>query len=358
MLSRAFAALALYAAGTLTYAWACDPVSPSFVQRDTFYDPQYFGRLGIPSAHGYLRVINRVGCYDAPDYQTRGTLNLRFNNAANNPDFTNNPTYLAVQVISTVPNQRARQVLSLYRNQNDRQHPERGFWAHPRGQTKLPDAQPRTQYGASELAIEYETTFTSPEHEAGNGDYGLFTGDHTATAGHDDFVNKFGAWHALLVAPNELRGSLTENDQTFETGRRRGTSYTVVQNTWQDRSIWELRQDDLSALVGQNSIRLRQYLIHYRPFLRQPDTHLVPNHEVTIPIPTQSASCIYVRVTGPNSYGTYFSIVQPTSQQFVALRIDPSAVCTAPPAPESGFASIFSGRAFGMGARAATPNGR
>jgi hypothetical protein len=359
MSTRILVASAIYVLGLVNWAWACDPISTRSVSADAFYDPQSFGTLGIPSKSGYFRVVDRVACFDASDYQYRGILNLRFNNAVSTAGFTNSPTYLAVQVVSAAPYQRVAQVFSLYRNENDKRHPERGFWAHPLGQNKLPDIRPASRYRADELAVANETPFESPEREAANGDYGLFTGSRSASGTHDDFVNNFGRWHALLVTPNELRGSLDEKGQSANREEQaHGGSYTVVQNTWQDRAIWELPSDELNALVANGSIRLRQYLIHYRPFLRQADTRTIPNHEVVIPIQTQGASCIYVRVTGPNSFGTYFSIAPTTSQRFVALRVAPNAKCTAPPSPDTIIASIFSGRAFGIGANAATPNRR
>jgi hypothetical protein len=182
----------------------------------------------------------------------------------------------------------------------------------------------------------------SGENEAQEGSYGLFTGV-TAGATPDQFATKFGEWHALLVTPNDMRGSLDIPGQSPP------PAYRIVQNTWMDKDIWKLPPDELAALVGDGSIRVKQYLIHYRPYLRRGgNSPPAPNHDVRIPLQTRDASCIYVRVTGPNSYGNSFSIAQPTDQRFFAIRVNPQAVCTAPPAPLTpvGQAEAFLGNLF------------
>ena len=286
---------------------ACDAVVDKiYLPMRDFYDPTAFGTLGVQTRPQHLLLLNQASCYDVSDKV--GDLSVYFNFATNVDSRTRNPTYLAVQVISELPNRRGAQPeLSLARNKS--RHADRGKWANIKDEDLESDVK---SYRASQLDMAdpmFDRTI-----QAANGDQDMFMG-RAENKDYPRFREKFGKWHAMLVAP----AAPAPNSQGEE-------SYTVIHNTWKDREIWQLRDGELRSLVKQNSFRIRQHLISFRPFKKSGASQ--PPYHVAFRIGTNEASCVYIRLAAPpNSDWSNSFAISMTDQRFVALRTRPGAEC-------------------------------
>jgi hypothetical protein len=303
-----------------TSVFACDAVvQKKFLLLRDFYNPATFGSLGLKLQGGRLLVLDQASCYDLAGAGL-GNLSIYFNFATDVSERDRTPTYLAVQVISEMPSRRGPPQLSMERNPNS-EHAGRGKWAHPRGDEDLQSNPDQYRPDQLDFAGGYDSQFDTDRDRK---DFSAFVGRPEAPPNYKGFRDKFGKWHALLVTNETPRRDAATGAPEASPNQR---PFRVVRNTWTDRAIWQVPDEELSGLVKQNSFRIRQHLISFKPFTRNGSSQENPNYHVSFQVGTNQVSCVYVRVSVPESWANSFAIRNLIVQRFIALRIQPGAQC-------------------------------